>query len=157
MVLEKECRQKMEERYYPIEEKKEDGSLPYPTKSSESKKRFILKNKKEISELFEENNVFYTPDLKIIYKKNLLKQIRFIPCVSKKWGRGHERNRFKRLVREAMWKTIEELEKKDQLKFFTYNIAILPRTQRIKNKDYKMDNILSQIKIFLKKINKNNS
>ena len=44
MVLEKECRQKMEERYYPIEEKKEDGSLPYPTKSSESKKRFILKN-----------------------------------------------------------------------------------------------------------------
>ncbi|GIX41517.1 MAG: hypothetical protein KatS3mg129_1250 [Leptospiraceae bacterium] len=151
MDLEKECQQKMEEKFYQIEEKKEDGNLQYRTKYLESNKKYIIKSKKEIAEIFNKGEVFFTKDLKIIYKKRFNGKIRFVPCVSKKWGKTHERNRFKRLVREAMWEVIKDLEKKNQLNLYHLDIAILPKNLRIKEKDYKLNHLLPQIYFFLKK------
>jgi ribonuclease P protein component len=149
MVLEKECLQKMEEKCYQIEERKEDGNLQYLMKYLKSKRDYIIKNKNEISELFKTGEVFYTEDLKIVYKKNQANILRFVPCVSKKWGKSHERNRYKRLIREAMWKYLKKLN--NEL-FNGYDIAILPKYDRVKAKEYKLQHILPQLEFFFNKL-----
>ncbi len=149
MVLEKECQQKMEEKYYPIEEEKGDGSLRSRTKSSENKKKFIIKSKKEISNVFEKGMILYAKDLKFLYVKNQYNQLRFVPCVSRKWGKSYIRNRFKRLIREAMWLNLKSI------KNIPYDIVILPNSDQIKNKNYKLKNVLPQFNDLFKKLKLN--
>lgn len=146
MVLEKECQQKMEEKFYPIEEKKADGSLLSPTKYLKSNKRFIIKSKWEISKVFKDGMTLYTKDLKIIYTKNEFNHIRFVPCVSKKWGKSNLRNRYKRLIREAMWLNIKDFKE------IPYDLVILPNSNEIKNKNYTIKNILPQFYYLIKKL-----
>ncbi len=148
MVLEKGCLQKMEEKYFPTEEKKEDGSLPFRIKYIKSNKYYIIKRKSEISNIFKNGKVYYTKDLKIIYIKNEFNSIRFIPCVSKKWGKSYQRNRFKRLIREAMWKIIKELQNNT----ISLDIAMVANSNNIKDKNYKLQNLLPQIYSFLDNI-----
>ncbi len=146
MVLERECQQKMEEKFYPIEEEKEDGSLLSQTKYLKSNKRFIIKSKWEISNIFKNGMILYTKDLKIIYLDNKYNHFRFVPCVSKKWGKSFLRNRYKRLIREAMWLNIKSFKE------IPYDLVILPNSNQIKNKDYTIKNILPQFNYLIKKL-----
>ncbi len=149
MVLGKECQQKMEEKFYPIEDEKVDGNLQYQTKSLESNKKFIIKSKKDISKIFENGKTIYTKDFRILYIKNDYNHIRFVPCVSKKWGKSTLRNRFKRLVRESMWLNLKELKE------LPFDIVILPNSNQIKNKNYKIQSVLPQFNYLFKKLKQN--
>ncbi len=143
MALEVEWLQKTEEKYYQIEEKKEDGNLPFPMRFSKSK--YILRKKNDIDFLLQKGKIIYTKDLKIYFYTNNLNYLRYFISASKKWGKSNKRNRFKRIVREAMREILKQYN-------FSIDLAIFPNKNLPSYlvKKYKTYIIQEQILNFLK-------
>ncbi|MCS7204209.1 MAG: ribonuclease P protein component [Leptospiraceae bacterium] len=104
----------------------------------------MVKKKNEISKIFEEGKVYYTKDLKLYVLKNNVGHLRYVGCVSKKYGKSHERNRYRRLIRESMRKII----KKSHIRNLEYDVAILPKSDCFKDKNYKNKESKDQLEKF---------
>jgi ribonuclease P protein component len=63
-------------------------------------KKFRLLSARDFSELKVDSLSFKKPSLIIYYKKNLFNQTRIGLSIPKKIGKAHDRNRFKRIIRE---------------------------------------------------------
>ncbi|MFN3605318.1 MAG: ribonuclease P protein component [Leptonema sp. (in: bacteria)] len=83
------------------------------------KSKNIIRKKNEVALLLKKGKILYTEHLKIFYLNNELNSMRFFVSASKKWGKSNKRNRFKRLVKEA----IRELYQKTE---FSIDLAIFP-------------------------------
>ena len=68
---------------------------------SRFEKKFRLLSASDFSELKVDSLSFKKPSLIIYYKKNSYNQTRIGLSVTKKIGKAHDRNRLKRLLREA--------------------------------------------------------
>lgn len=64
-------------------------------------KKHHLRTNSEFSQVFAEKKVYHERRLRCYYKKNSLSVMRIGIVVSRKYGKAHERNRFKRIVRES--------------------------------------------------------
>ena len=77
-----------------------------------------LRAKSEFSAVFAEKKSQASRFLRCYYRKNSLSTTRLGIVVSRRYGKAHERNRFKRIIREAF-----RLYKKNE---YSMDIVVLP-------------------------------
>ncbi len=148
MDLEKECQLRMEEKFYLTEGKKVDGNLLYPMKFLENNLRrrdLLLKKKKDITDVFLKGSIFYSSHLKFCYKKNNMMVFRFLATAPRNWGKAHERNRFKRVIKEILWGEYLNLKIPKN-----WDLIIMPKFSL--QKSYKGTFLKEEIKNFINKL-----
>jgi ribonuclease P protein component len=102
----------------------------------------LLKNK-DFKNVYEKGKVTVSPSLILFYNKNEIGINRVGFSISKKIGKAHKRNRYKRVLREIYTKHFNKIKK-------SYDFILLVR------KTDEKDNYLSIEKIFLKIFEKAN-
>ncbi|MEZ0324202.1 MAG: ribonuclease P protein component [Hydrogenothermaceae bacterium] len=106
----------------------------------------VLKNKKDISEIFSQKNRLQFEDFMVIFKKNQLGYPRFLFIAPKKvFKLSVKRNRVKRVLRQAVRSAF------DEYKNLSCDIILIGKQSILYKKSYEVEN---QIKSAFKEIEK---
>lgn len=95
-------------------------------------KKFRLLSASDFSELKVDSLSFKKPSLIIYYKKNSFNQTRIGLSVPKKIGKAHDRNRLKRIIREAFRTSQYKFLGADVLFVVSWNRSIVNESQEFK-------------------------
>jgi ribonuclease P protein component len=107
---------------------------------SRFEKKFRLLSANDFSELKVDSLSFKKPSLIIYYKKNSFNQTRIGLSVPKKIGKSHDRNRLKRLIREAF--------RQSPYKFLGVDVLIVVSWNRnliVESAEFKEETLLKNI------------
>ena len=99
-----------------------------------------LRAKSEFSAVFSEKKSHASRFLRCYYRKNSLSTTRLGIVVSRRYGKAHERNRFKRIIREAF-----RLHRKCE---YSMDIVVLPNKR---NKSLRYEDLAKDVCKLLEK------
>ena len=99
---------------------------------SRFEKKFRLLSASDFSELKVDSLSFKKPSLIIYYKKNPFNQSRIGLSIPKKIGKAHDRNRLKRIIREAFRQSDYKFLGADVLFVVSWNRSIANETSEFK-------------------------
>ncbi|MCX7761147.1 MAG: ribonuclease P protein component [Hydrogenothermaceae bacterium] len=106
----------------------------------------VLKNKKEISELFSQKNRLQFEDFTVVFRQNQLGYPRFLFVAPKKiFKLSVKRNRVKRLLRQAVRSAL------DEYKNLSCDIILVGKQYILNKKSYEVEN---QIRSAFKELEK---
>ncbi len=103
MDLEQGCQQRVEDKFFQGEEQKDVKNSAFN----------VIKNSKDISDLFNQGNFWSSYALNIIYRDSSCSRVAFI--AGKKIGKAHIRNFLKRRLRHLYSNNVELFNNKDVL------------------------------------------
>ncbi len=101
---------------------------------SRFEKKFRLLSASDFSELKVDSLSFKKPSLIIYYKKNSYNQTRIGLSVTKKIGKAHDRNRLKRLLREAFRQSSFKFLGADVLVVVSWSRSLINESAEVKEK-----------------------
>ena len=101
---------------------------------SRFEKKFRLLSASDLSELKVDSLSFKKPSLIIYYKKNSYNQTRIGLSVTKKIGKAHDRNRLKRLLREAFRQSSFKFLGADVLVVVSWSRSLINESSEVKEK-----------------------
>ncbi|MBP9680046.1 MAG: ribonuclease P protein component [Bacteriovorax sp.] len=101
---------------------------------SRFEKKFRLLSASDFSELKVDSLSFKKPSLIIYYKKNSYNQTRIGLSVTKKIGKAHDRNRLKRLLREAFRQSSFKFLGADVLVVVSWSRSLINESSEVKEK-----------------------
>ena len=109
-------------------------------KKSEKMKYFRLKKQSDFQKLFSSGKRAFSPSLTVVYKQSKLPIMGV--SVGKKHGKSVQRNKIKRLVREAYRSILGEMQG-------TYSMVIIPKVSQ----EYSFATFQKHLKWMIKKEN----
>ena len=99
---------------------------------------YRLKKQADFQRLFNKGKRAFTPTLSVIYRPS--EKMTMGISVGKKHGKSVQRNRIKRLLREAFRAVVEDIKG-------TYSIVLIPKV----NEEYSVKNFERQLRCIIKK------
>ena len=109
-------------------------------KKSENMKYFRLKKQSDFQKLFSSGKRAFSPSLTVVYKKSQAPIMGV--SVGKKHGKSVQRNKIKRLIREAYRSVLGEMQG-------TYSMVLIPKVAQ----EYKFVTFQKHLKWIIKKEN----
>lgn len=117
--------------------------------NSRFEKKFRLLSANDFSELKIDSLSFKKPSLIIYYKKNSFNQTRIGLSIPKKIGKSHDRNRLKRIIREAFRQSPYKFLGVDILFVISWNRSISGESA-----EYKEDILLKNLEEYFIYLNR---
>ena len=99
---------------------------------------YRLKKQADFQRLFNKGKRAFTPTLSVIYRPS--EKMTMGISIGKKHGKSVQRNRIKRLLREAFRAVVEDIKG-------TYSIVLIPKV----NEEYSVKNFERQLRCIIKK------